>query len=257
MKSFKRFLKNIPQVARNYRAFSAGTDHVIYEISKNDFSRLCSKYGSDKGVGGHGYARVYEKMLSKLRDEPVVVLEIGLLQHDTQRRIGGDAFRQAPSLQMLAEYFPKGRIIGFDIQDFSGFRHERCAVFRGDQSNRDDLRTSIAAAGVEAFDIIIDDALHASRHQQVSLAMLLPRLRSGGLYFIEDLHYQPDGFEAPSDRLTLDLLEELRAKEGFKSPVLSAAEIDYIERHVKKIAIFDTLKRKHEGKFALAVLEKV
>ena len=256
MKALTRFFKNTRVALANPAAFRAGLDYTLYQLRKNEFSRLAARFNSDKGFGRHGYSRIYDTLLAPLRQQPVTVLELGLLQHNVQRAIGGTAFTDAPSLRMLAEYFPKGRIFGFDIQDFSGFRHERCTVFRGDQAERRDLQAFLEAAGVEAFDVIVDDALHASRHQQVSMGVLFERLKPGGLYFVEDLHYQPEGFEAPTDRLTLDLLEDLRAGRGFKSPVLTADEIDYIERHAARVRIFDTLKPKHETKFALAVVDK-
>ena len=256
IQTLKRFFKNVRVAVANPAAFRAGLDYTLYQIRKNDFSRLAAAFGSDKGFGRHGYSRVYDALLGPMRQQPIAVLELGLLQHNVQRAIGGSAFTDAPSLRMLAEYFPKGRIFGFDIQDFSGFSHERCTVFRGDQAERSDLQAFLATVGVDAFDVIVDDALHASRHQQISMGVLFERLKPGGLYFVEDLHYQPAGFEAPTDRLTLDLLEQLRAGKGFKSPVLSADEIAYIERHTARVRIFDTLKPKHETKFALAVLEK-
>jgi len=45
------------------------------------------------------------------------------------------------------------------------------------------------------LDIIIDDASHASHHQQKGFLELFPKLKSGGLYIIEDLRWQPKGME--------------------------------------------------------------
>ena len=38
------------------------------------------------------------------------------------------------------------------------------------------------------FDVIIDDGSHESEHILTSLKTLFPRLKTGGYYFIEDLH---------------------------------------------------------------------
>jgi len=56
-----------------------------------------------------------------------------------------------------------------------------------------DARTNIATATemLPDLDIIIDDASHASHHQQNAFLTLFPKLRSGGLYIIEDLRWQP------------------------------------------------------------------
>jgi hypothetical protein len=47
------------------------------------------------------------------------------------------------------------------------------------------------AAAAPDFDIIIDDASHAFYHQQLAFRVLFPRLADGGLYIIEDPHWQP------------------------------------------------------------------
>ena len=57
----------------------------------------------------------------------------------------------------------------------------------------DDLARIAAAA--PGYDVIIDDASHASPHQQLAFRHLFPRLRSGGLYIIEDLHWQSPVYE--------------------------------------------------------------
>jgi len=64
---------------------------------------------------------------------------------------------------------------------------------RGACGQPEDLQKILTVA--PAFDIIIDDASHASYHQQNSFKVLFPSLRPGGLYIIEDLHWQSPFFE--------------------------------------------------------------
>ncbi len=61
-----------------------------------------------------------------------------------------------------------------------------------------DLRENIQSAtqDIKDVDIIIDDASHASHHQQNAFVTLFPKLRSGGLYIIEDLRWQRPAYEA-------------------------------------------------------------
>jgi len=63
----------------------------------------------------------------------------------------------------------------------------RLKIIIGDQSNPQDLEKLYE----KAYDIIIDDGLHASMHQQISLVHLWKTVKPGGCYIIEDLHYQP------------------------------------------------------------------
>jgi hypothetical protein len=60
------------------------------------------------------------------------------------------------------------------------------------------------------FDIIIDDASHASYHQQLAFKTLWKQLAPGGLYIIEDLHWQSPVFEAamPAVPLSRDLFTD-------------------------------------------------
>lgn len=77
---------------------------------------------------------------------------------------------------------------------------------RADCGSREELKR-VADNGVQ-FDIIIDDGSHASYHQQLTLEMLFPTLKPGGLYAIEDLDWQPRTYEAklPNVAKTADFL---------------------------------------------------
>jgi hypothetical protein len=71
-----------------------------------------------------------------------------------------------------------------------------------------DDRAAIAAAtgAMPAFDIVIDDASHASHHQQNAFLEIFPKLPSGALYVIEDLRWQPEPYEVPGITKTAALL---------------------------------------------------
>lgn len=250
------FLLRHPAAVRN------ATARAVAELHDNRLALLALESGSDKGPNVHGYTAVYDQYLSDRRQEPLVIVEIGLLMHKSQRRRGGGThFDDAPSLRMWREYFPNARIIGFDIADFSGVRIPGCITLRGDQSDRSDLAT-IAEHCQDGVDVVIDDALHASLHQQVTLATLFPLLKSGGFYFIEDLHYQPEGTESTEVPPTKDLLRLLTAAgapEASPTAAITDDEWSSLREQIKDITMYDSQKRigdRQRQVDALAVLEK-
>jgi hypothetical protein len=94
------------------------------------------------------------------------------------------------SLKGCYEHFPNAAIFGYDIVDAHQFDNDRILTFVGDQSDPADLTRFVKFSGGE-FDIIIDDGSHKDMHQQASLAFLLPHLKPGGQYIIEDRHVSP------------------------------------------------------------------
>ena len=233
----------------------------------DDLTRLADRYGSDKGFAafdGHGYTRVYAELFAPLRDSPVRLLEIGLLHHKDRgwsehpwSHRGSARARRAPSLAMWSAYFPQATIFGFDINDFSAVEIERCRIFRGDMGSREDLHRLIGDSG-GMFDIVIEDGSHASHDQQIALATLWPALRSGGLYVIEDLTYQPPELERAGAVKTLDLLRAVETGGKFGSPFLDAAERALLDAEVARIELYDSLDRRtrFSRRDALAVLRK-
>lgn len=196
---------------------------------------LADRHGTDKGHGvglRHGYVRVYGGALARLRERPAKLLEIGL-------SIARDG-RTCPSLAMWADWLPSADILGVDVQDFSAFRHDRCRTRVVDQT---DLEALLALAREEGpFDAIVDDGAHLSDAQQRSFFALFPALKPGGLYFIEDLHFQPAGepadaiktrnlFQAWRSGLRPDALARLADRHRLKRSHVAAclAEIRYLQ----------------------------
>src|SRR5205085_9503130 len=204
---------------------------------------LANRFGTDKGslaYSGHGYSEAYHEILAPLREQPVRLLEIGLLHRSDQgwlqdpvRYAGSASAARAPSLAMWSAYFPKGEIFGFDLNDFSGVRVERCTILRGDMGDRADLAHLVQETGC-GFDVVVEDASHASHHQQIALAALFPAVKPGGVYFIEDLHFQRPELEAPDALKTAQLLRRAEQGLGFASAHIEAAEADCLAAHVER-----------------------
>jgi hypothetical protein len=196
-------------------------------------TQLANKYGSDKGsraLGAHCYAGIYHRFFHSMRYDPISLLEIGL-QHTLDHRSG-----VVPSLQMWREYFSCARLVGFDIRCFADVMLPKCCILQGDMSSRDDLH-KLAPYG--PFDIIIDDASHISCDQQIALAALFRLIKPGGIYVIEDLHWQPPNTEMPSVPKTRTLLRQGQ----FTSAVITSEEASFLAANVCRIELFDSRDR--------------
>jgi SAM-dependent methyltransferase len=212
-----------------------------YTPGKN-LTDLANKYGSDRGAlagSKHRYADLYELAFRHIRDQPIVLLEIGLAPKGPEIDGSVEQRLDSPSVSMWLEYFPSAEIVGFDIRDFSHLWHERFSFIRGDCGSRQALAQ--LADENERFDIIIDDASHASYHQQLSFIMLFPKLAHGGLYIIESLHWQSPYFQPqlPQTPTTGLLFSSYFDKlEYIPNPVLSEDELASIAREVESCTSF-------------------
>lgn len=122
------------------------------------------------------YFWVYEKHFSALRDKPIKLLEIGILN-------GG-------SLQMWKEYFhPDSLIVGIDLNP-NCKEHEdterNIHVRIGNQADEKFLQSLVDEFG--EFDLVIDDGSHHVDHVNKTFKFLFPKISKDGTYFIEDTH---------------------------------------------------------------------
>ena len=152
---------------------------------------LARKYETDKGGGHlrygggdcdtcHGYTEHYHRMFADIREDVRNVLEIGV--------------NRGCSLKMWADYFPNAQIVGIDNDAacmvgghlfLPAMADPRITTITADQNNAGDLQRALL--GWRDFDVIIDDGSHERPHQRVSLQTLLPYLKPGGMYVVEDL----------------------------------------------------------------------
>lgn len=179
-----------------------------------DLTELADRHGSDKGSGKHRYSELYEMLFRPFRDRAITILEMGLLIGGPEHGAGADrATRDLPSIRMWLDYFPRARVLGLDVSDFGWFAHDRFRFVRCDMD--DPAQIAAAAAAMPALDIVIDDASHASHHQQDAFLALFPRLRPGGLYVIEDLRWQPEAYERPGITKTAALFRGFSERRAF------------------------------------------
>lgn len=138
----------------------------------------------------HHYLDIYDRHFAPFRGTAPTVLEIGVQN-------GG-------SLQMWRDYFgADARLFGIDIDPTCASLDGDAGVVRiGSQDVPEFLAAVLAETG--PLDIVIDDGSHRMDHIPVSLEVLLPHVRAGGVYLIEDLHcaYWPShggGLEAEAN----------------------------------------------------------
>jgi hypothetical protein len=176
---------------------------------------LADRYGSDKGSAKHRYTEPYQMLFQPFRARAINFLEMGLQIGGPEHGTSEDReTTDLPSVRMWLEYFPKARIHGLDVSDFSWFEHPRFRFLRCDMDMRENIVA--AAAGLPALDIVVDDASHASHHQQFAFLTLFPRLAPGGLYVIEDLRWQPKTYEREGFTKTAALFRSFSETRAFR-----------------------------------------
>lgn len=229
------------------------------EMKHNTLTDLANFYQSDKGTiapksGHHGprlhFTPIYEKYMDVLRNESLTILEIG---------VGSGA-----SIKMWYDYFPNAKIHAIDVKSQSHLKNDRVTTHVCDQSNR--LQLSKVMEQIGNVDIIIDDGSHAVAHQQISLGVLFKFLKTGGQYWIEDLHTSDKsvwngktlyGYDMSFNdgESTVDVLEYYIENGVFLSPNLTDTENAYLSETIKKCTIFP-LPYTFYGINKLALIEK-
>ncbi|MER2599673.1 MAG: hypothetical protein ABTQ73_09140 [Caldilineales bacterium] len=159
---------------------------------------LANLYGSHKGSISSvahrealNYTDIYEAYLGRLRRTPLNILQIGLGATARRRSRSQDTneiyLADGIPLKIWHDYFEAATIYGMDTNPCISMTSERITTFVLDAGNPQDIQSLAAATGEVVFDLIFDDGSHHPEAQQLALGLLFPRLRAGGLYFIEDL----------------------------------------------------------------------
>jgi hypothetical protein len=164
-----------------------------------DISVLFNKYGSDKDV--NGYSSVYHTLFDKLKNDNLVVLEIGIgtMIPGVQSSMVGYSqpnYKPGGSLRAWRDYFVNGRIIGVDVQPDTQFTEDRIETYLCNSTKSDDVKQLMENLNVK-FDIIIDDGCHTGDSQTNTLINMYPYLKDGGIYIIEDIHVGSSVLTAP------------------------------------------------------------
>jgi len=144
-------------------------------------------YQTDKKDRHIDYLKTYEELFHPLQSKNIKLLEIGVFKGE--------------SLKLWSDYFTGGKIYGID--DFS-----RTSI-RSVKNNLKEYKNVVSIDQVDSckyegdiieirdeylsrfndgfFDIIIDDGLHKSEFQIATYLNFKDKLKSNGLYIIEDI----------------------------------------------------------------------
>ena len=235
----------------------------------NELTKIGKLQGTDKAGPEHNYTEaVYYNMLKNIRDKKINLLELG---------VGNTG----ASIKMWRDFLPNAQITLFDpffIRDpavtvtQSEIQNLGVEVVEGNQLCREDLGKLFAKN--QYYDIIIDDASHVSDGISLSLAILLPRLKKGGCYIVEDLSCAAsrdsrlhdcnnwlDG-DSVDQRINKiyhreeyhlsSVLREFKNTKKWKSKILNNDEIDYLEKNVESFTFF----RDYNNQENLVVIKK-
>ncbi len=168
---------------------------------QKNLTDLADRFGSDKGSNKHRYTELYQMLFLPFRERKINFLELGA---DTGGADVAAKIEDTPSIRMWLEFFSKATIHALNGADLSGLENDRLNSASCDMEQRRSI--ALAAGELPSLDIVVDDA-HTSHHQQNAFLELFPRLKSGGMYLIEDLRWQPRTREKPGITKTADLFQ--------------------------------------------------
>lgn len=190
----------------------------------DSLTQIGLKYSTDKAVD-HKFTDWYETKVKHLRHQHINVLEVGVFF--------------AQSLRMWQEYFQQAMIYGIDIDDKRHFTQDRIIIEQGDQTDVPFIQTVF---GDTQFDIIIDDGGHTMFQQQTTLVNIFDRLKSGGIYILEDLHTSL--VEQNKQATTLKLLQDvIDDKISFESYYVASEDIIRIKNQISTCELLYTNNR--------------
>ena len=156
---------------------------------------MASRFSAGKRSG---HSAVYSRL--DIRPETVErVLEIGIGTNDESAASSmGKHGVPGASLRMWAELFPNAQIYGADVDLKSHLFADRIKSFHLDSTSDESLEKFFEFLNKEkgntGLDLIIDDGLHTPESNLRVLNYLLPLVRVGGFYVIEDIPVSWKGF---------------------------------------------------------------
>lgn len=171
---------------------------------------IADALGLDQGSRKHRFTELYHMLLQPVRLRQLNMILLGLGGEEAARS------GRSTTLPMWLKYLPKSYITALDELPYPNVKEARVSTKLCGFNSPDDVVNAVG--GIEKVDFILDDGTHLSQHQQNSFVALFPKLKSGGLYVIEDLRFQPRGREPKDAVKTADLFQNYLNKGFFDHP---------------------------------------
>ena len=201
------------------------TNEIINSYRLSSLDEIANRHNTDKGSNLHDYCKKYEKYLKFNREEPINIMEIGVL--------GGS------SLKMWNDYYYNSNILGIDINpDSKQHEGKNINVEIGSQNDINFLNRIANQYG--KFDLIIDDGSHNSSDVITSFENLFYSLNSGGVYVVEDscTSYWKEyegGYKLPSS--TIEYFKNIVDEVNY----LGQLAINHFSIHARKDDVLDRI----------------
>ena len=149
---------------------------------------LMKQHGSDKSTR-HNYTTLYDYIFDavQLKTHNINLFEMGI--GSTSPRFPGNMGETGipgASLRAWAEYLPLANIYGADVDSSILFEESRIKTFWCEQTDGVSVGNMWRLIP-DDFDIIVDDGLHSFLGNTIFFKNSFHKLKSGGLYFIEDI----------------------------------------------------------------------
>ncbi len=138
-------------------------------------SEVLKKYGSDKSSDWHNYDLIYKNIFEPIRFNNINLFEIGIFK--------------GASLRAWKEYFPNGNIYGADIDTNLLINEDRIRSYYCNQEDTESIMSMLNNDNLKniEFDIMIDDGKHEFFANINFLKHAFFKLKSRGIFIIEDL----------------------------------------------------------------------
>ena len=209
-----------------------------------DLNFLFEYFNSDKGelyvnqyaqpfkiksnkIMAHGYSKIYENLFKPIKGEELKILEIGSFYGNASAA--------------LSFYFKNSFIYSADINpDMYKYKGTRLKNFFVDSSSRESINKKIIKKNFK-FDIIIEDASHMLKDQIISLFMLFPKIKEGGIFIVEEIDFPEKRADMRADQFLPDLktiLKKISSEEDFESSYITDEEKNYFLKNVDSIEFF-------------------